>query len=498
MKKHGSRGTSPPPSHPHCPGAATAVEDGMMKRLGRDHWALRARSMHQPGAGRRGSLSSLFTALALLQLAATPAVAKEFLVKDVHELKLAAKSARPGDHVIMAEGEWRDAKLVFSGQGTKAAPITLRAAAPGKTVMTGASELRLGGENLVVDGLLFQNPAATVSDLIQFRVDSKRLAFNCRLTNCAVISTLQVENSQESRWVNLYGSGHRVDRCTFQGKSGKGSTLVVWLVNTGDGRHQIEQNYFGPREKLGKNGGETIRIGDSKTSMLAGDCVVENNLFERCNGETECISNKSCGNTYRHNTFLEVSGTLTLRHGNDCLVEQNVFLGNKARGTGGVRIIGEDHIVRGNYFEKLTGDDARSALTFMMGIPNSPADRYFQVQRAIVQDNTFVECEHTLLIGLSDDRKATLPPIETVITGNVVVAEKYTVVEARCPLDGITWKQNHFFGKDLGMPPVAGVETDNAMVAPLPPVSRALVGVSWRAKLPASMKVRPRSRRKPP
>ena len=55
---------------------------------------------------------------------------------------------------------------------------------------------------------------------------------------------------------------------------------------------------------------ETIRIGDSQTSLLMGGCVVEKNLFEKCNGEAECISNKSCGNIYRENTFLEVSGTL--------------------------------------------------------------------------------------------------------------------------------------------------------------------------------------------
>ena len=105
----------------------------------------------------------------------------------------------------------------------------------------------------------------------------------------------------------------------LRARPGKGPTFVVWLGDGNEGRHQIDHNYFGPREKLGKNGGETIRVGDSKTAMLTGGCVVEKNLFEKCNGETECISNKSCGNIYRDNTFLEVSGTLTLRHGNGCI-----------------------------------------------------------------------------------------------------------------------------------------------------------------------------------
>ena len=211
-----------------------------------------------------------------------------------------------------------------------------------------------------------------------------------------------------------------------------------------------------------------------------GGCVVEKNLFEKCNGEAECISNKSCGNIYRENTFLEVSGTLTLRHGNGCVVERNVFLGNGAKGTGGIRIIGEDHIVRGNHLERLTGDDARSALCLMLGIPNSPANRYFQVQRARVENNTLVDCEHPILIGLSDDKNATLAPVETVFSGNQVLSPKHFVIEARCALDGITWRENRFSGKALGIPVKEGIETSEPKVTPLKPITRAEVGTTWR------------------
>lgn len=418
-------------------------------------------------------------ALLILPFLVVPVVAKDVPVADVAALNTAMESARPGDSLILREGEWRDAKIVFKGRGAKAAPITLKAATPGKTVFTGSSTLRLGGEHLVVEGLLFQDPGPEVSDLIDFRVDSDELAQHCRMTNCAVIGTSTDDNARESRWIGLYGKGHLVDRCTFQGKSNKGPTFVVWLGGDNRGGHHIERNYFGPREDLGKNGGETIRLGDSKTSMLTGDCVVEQNLFEKCNGETECISNKSCGNIYRENTFLEVSGTLTLRHGNGCIVERNVFLGNNARGTGGIRIIGEDHLVRGNYLEKLTGDDARSALCFMMGIPNSPAHRYLQVKRARVEDNTFVDCKHTLLIGLSDDKNATLAPVETAISGNRAHSPGRAIVEARCALDGVTWRDNRFAGKSLGIPAVEGIAAIAPEITPLPRIARDEVGTSW-------------------
>jgi poly(beta-D-mannuronate) lyase len=408
-----------------------------------------------------------------------PVAGKDFQIADVAALEAALKVAQPGDNVVLREGEWRDAKIAFKGQGTQSAPITLKAATPGKTVITGKSSLRIFGEYLVIEGLLFIDPDPEQSDFIQFRMDSDEVSKHCRMTNCAMTSTQQADVSQESRWINLYGADNRVDHCTFQGKSGKGPTFVVWLGDGNDGRHQIDHNYFGPREKLGKNGGETIRIGDSKTAMLTGGCVVEKNLFEKCNGETECISNKSCGNIYRENTFLEVSGTLTLRHGNGCVIERNVFLGNDARQTGGIRIIGEDHVVRNNYLERLTGDDARSAICFMMGIPNSPANRYLQVKRARVENNSILNCKHSLLIGLSDDKNATLPPVETVIRGNRILSPKYPVVEARCALDGITWTDNTFSGKSLGIPATAGIDVADPKLTPLKGIGRDEVGTKW-------------------
>lgn len=419
-------------------------------------------------------------------LYATPAWAAENPIANEAEFNQAIVSAQPGDTFVLGNGQWRDANLVFEGKGTALAPITLRAQTPGAVVLTGKSSLKMAGEYLVVEGLHFKNPDPNISDLIQFRKDSKQLAKYCRLTQCAIINTATNAGAKESRWIGLYGEANRIDHSDFEGKSGKGTTLVVWLGANNVGRHYIDHNYFGPRERLGENGGETIRIGDSKTSLLEANCVVESNLFERCNGEAECISNKSCGNIYRGNTFRQVSGTLTLRHGNACVVENNCFLGEGASGTGGIRVIGEDHSVRNNYLERLTGADVRSAITLMMGIPNSPANRYFQVKRARIENNTIVDCKHPILIGLGDDANATLPPIETTFVGNKVFNSKYVVIEARCPMDGIAWIDNQFAGESLGLNEVPqGIsflrsdETSELDKARLTPLSKTDVGAAW-------------------
>lgn len=414
--------------------------------------------------------------------------AKDWPVANMAEFDAAVKSAQPGDSIVMREGEWPAAKWVFAGVGKSDAPITLKAAVPGKTVLGGASQLRIGGEHLVVEGLAFRDPDPAVGDTIEFRRDSKTPSRHCRLTNCAVILSAEkaARDAPESHWVNLYGADHRIDHCRIQGKVNKGATLVVWLGAGNEGRHRIDHNDFGPRERLGENGGETIRVGDSKNSMQTASCVIEQNLFDRCNGEAECISNKSCGNVYRENTFLAVKGTLTLRHGNGCTVERNVFVGNdpsrppmKKNDAGGVRIIGEDHVVRGNSFEGLTGDGIRACIAIMAGIPNSPLNGYFQVKRARIEGNLFVNCAHPILIGFAEKMNTSLPPLDTVFVGNTVLGSLGPVVEARSDIDGVRWEKNVFFGAELGVPPRAGIEWRESNVKALKPISRSEVGTAW-------------------
>ena len=154
-------------------------------------------------------------------------------------------------------------------------------------------------------------------------------------TNCAITDGNPPLAETDTKWVSLYGVDNRVDHCYFAGKRNRGTTLVVWL-SARPNRHRIDHNHFGPRPPLGVNGGETIRIGTSDGSMHESLTVVEDNLFEACNGEFECVSNKSCGNVYRRNTFRRCTGALTLRHGNRCRIEGNFFLGEGAANAAGV------------------------------------------------------------------------------------------------------------------------------------------------------------------
>lgn len=382
--------------------------------------------------------------LLLLLLGQLNTFAKDILVKNNAELSAAIKSVKPGDAIVMANGTWNNAEILFEATGTAAKPITLKAQQKGKAIITGISNLRIVGEYLMVEGLVFKNGYSPTTDLVAFRKDAKTLANNCRLSECVFDNFNSPERNNVEAWVVLFGKNNRVDHCQFLNKRNQGVTLIVRLDTQAsvENKHQIDHNYFGFRQNLGGNGGETIRIGVSHNSMMNSQSIVEYNYFDRCNGEHEIISNKSNQNTYRFNTFFECKGTLTMRHGNETWVEGNVLIGNGVAFTGGIRIINEKQTVINNYCEGLTGNRFRGALTVMNGVPNSPLNRYVPVKESNISNNTFVDCSH-IELGAGNDKERSEAPQTTSIKNNLFYSSgtpqhfgKYA------DLSGITFENN--------------------------------------------------------
>ena len=374
------------------------------------------------------------------------------------------RTAKPGDVLLMTEGNWTDADILFAGQGSADRPITLKAEKPGKTILTGSSHLRIGGSYLVVDGLYFKD-GSTRESVVAFRSNSKSFADHCRLTNTAIVNYNQADKKSASHWIGLYGNHNRMDHCYLAGKTNVGTTAVVWVSDTPN-EHQIDHNHFGPRPRLGENGGETIRIGTSDVSMNNSRTLVESNYFEGCNGEIEIISIKSCENVIRSNTFVDCEGTLTLRHGNRNTVDGNFFLNEgKKKDTGGVRIIGEDHRVINNYFLDLSGDKGRSAISMENGIPNSPLHGYFQVKRAVVAFNTILHCRSDFAIGLATREAKTLPPTDCTIANNLVLCDGQSAVNVVTEPERLTWQGNIFVNDDPASRPKSGVRSADPRLA---------------------------------
>lgn len=449
-------------------------------------------------------LARLGLGFALVWLAAMPASAEEYIVRSQAEYAKAADRVEAGDTIVLANGEWRDFEVVLTGKGREGSPITLTSQDAGKVILTGQSSLRIGGEYIVVRGLVFRDGYSPRGEVVSFRRTKQDQARHSRITEVVIDGFSKPDRYESDYWVGMYGSNNRFDHNHLVGKTNKGVTMAVRLDSeeSRENGHRIDHNYFGPRPPLGSNGGETLRIGTSRYSMFNSNTLVENNVFDRCDGEVEIISSKSGGNVFRGNLFLRSRGNLTLRHGDGSLVERNVFLGHGKEYTGGIRIINRDQVVRDNYMEGLRGTAFSSALAVMNGVPNSPVNRYVEVENARITGNSILDSAQ-IGFGIGADEERSVAPSNTVFAKNLMSAAGVgEFITAYSDMSGISFEGNAVLSGevDAALPalkvvPMELQRAENGLLYPvdpafadlgaprdLMPVKLTEVGVEWYAK----------------
>lgn len=385
--------------------------------------------------------------------------ANDYPLERKSDAKQLLKKVRAGDTIVLQDGRWEDVDLKFSDlAGTEAKPIFIRPESPGGAIVAGKSRFRISGQYVEVSGFVFED-LADVDDSVEFRTSSKELANHCRLTDCVFRQTNRLKSKQSVHWLSIHGDHHRVDHCSFIGKTTIGTTLVIWVTSQ-PGHHRLDHNYFGPREKLGQNGGETIRIGTSQVSKEDGLNLIEENFFEDCDGEAEIISNKSCRNIYRRNVFVRCGGALTLRHGEKCRVDGNVFFGEDKKETGGIRIVGTGHVVVNNYFHGLRGDKERATISVMNGIIDSPLNGYQAVSDTIIAHNTMIQCSAPLEIGVGFSTQQNVAPADCRISHNLWVNCE-SLGSHHVPLHKLEFIDNYAVDSVLGSDSAFPVDTAN-------------------------------------
>ncbi|MBM1105779.1 alginate lyase [Aurantibacter crassamenti] len=399
---------------------------------------------------------------------------KSLYVNDITELHEAIDNSGPGDEIIMANGEWNDIQIRFVGYGKENQPITLRAETAGKVIIGGKSDLKLGGEHLVVSGLYFLNGSSPSEAVIEFAINKDTVANHSQVTNSVILDFNKAQRNQKDFWVLFKGRYNELDHCYIEGKSNIGPTIRVDLAGNKSIKnyHKIHHNYFGPRPPKGGPSAETIQLGNSFTSMTPSYTVVENNFFDRCNGEVEVISSKTNFNEFRNNIFYKSEGSLVTRHGNYCIIDGNYFIGDTdSENIGGVRLIGTGHWVTNNYFYNLKGKTFKSPLAVMNGINKSPLNRYIQVTDVVVAHNTWINCKSPLQFGVGSnvDQKDILPaseirserPIRTIVANNLIYndeGDKQPII-AHDSLDGIDFKSNIINNQGVAFSEISGITT---------------------------------------
>jgi poly(beta-D-mannuronate) lyase len=301
--------------------------------------------------------------LTLLLLGVGSTFAATHRVDSLAALQARLGEAGPGDVLIVRNGSYAaSAPLRIGCAGRDGSPVVIRAETVGGVTIegTGGFLVEPAAAHLVIEGFVFTHAAGQAAVKPgAHHVRWLRNTFACQ---------------GDGAYLDVAGDDIEVARNEFRDKRTVGNMLSI----TGEGRQVarrvwVHHNHFHDYAKAGANGAETIRFGRSWLSLSAGHGVVEHNLFVRCVGENELISNKAGSITYRYNTFLDSPGAqLTLRHGNDCRAYGNYF-----RNTDGLRIFGDRHLVFGNYLENNTKgiDMGNGGAEVVDGAPLTSHDR---------------------------------------------------------------------------------------------------------------------------
>lgn len=387
-------------------------------------------------------------------------------VGTVKELRSAMEKAVPGTSIILSDGTYDcDGDVNITMRAVRERPLKIFADHRGKATFTGNSHFVLtSAEYVIIEGLNFESTDGPAVEL--------RACSNIRITR----NTFHLKETKRNSWILITGiagdsvrlsSHNRIDHNIFENKSQLGNFITI--EGTIRAKPQVSQydridhNLFtdiGPRVE---NVLEAIRVGAAEYSLSSGFAVIEDNLFERCDGDPEYISIKSSDDTIRNNTFRECLGSLSLRHGNRNTVEGNFILGNGRTGsfldstgrtwtlgTGGIRFYGNGMRILNNYFEGLTG--RRWDATFAMTSGNAeygdgqPLTKHFRIHDATIANNIFVNNRSNFEIGYDGEGFQgnwwRLPPMDLHIQNNIIIGSKDTLITIFAPPVNSRWENN--------------------------------------------------------
>ena len=328
-----------------------------------------------------------------------------------------------GDEVILSSGIYDSVDVTLQFNGTAASPVKVYASSAGEVQFTGSTRLILEGEYGVVAGLSFNDQAGPLQKegIVKFEEHSKHITLhNCQFLNCNNSSVT------DANWLFIEGYHHEISRCSFEGKTSVNATVFIKPTEEDDvsiaRKHRLVFCYFGPRTELGDNGYEAIRVSDSSRQAYEMECDISYNYFYQAisgdASEMEVISNKSRGNIYRGNLLEDCDGQITLRHGRDCLVEENYIVGTGSSRESGIRVVGSGHIVRNNFIKDVNGTGLRSALCLMDGEYDRTDNQYEGLKETIVEGNVIIDCQ--LSVNIGENKGYNDPPIDTVLVNNKI------------------------------------------------------------------------------
>jgi len=343
---------------------------------------------------------------------------------DIEEFFTAVKNAQPGDVITLANGEYdvKDVPRFKERKGNAENPIIVRAQEPGKVILKGSTGYKFEEcKYFIWYGFHHAHKSA--------EGESSNISFedgnNNRFARCEV--NLDDNDNSKRHWLRISNcEAIKVDHCHFHHKKSEGQFCNVFLPDDNEpGKGPIfEYNYFEhqdfgehlpPGTSYGDAGGEAIQMGHSSHAGRFYRAILRYNCFEKCNGDGEIVSNKSCGNLYYNNTFTDCDGSLTLRHGHSTAVLANYFK------SCGLRVCGADNLIANNHITDNSRDGNRRPLVIHNG---KEEGSYERVEDNHIILNTFANgsgrANQIVIWGSGDGSKQ---PKNNKFRGNIITGE---------------------------------------------------------------------------
>ncbi len=338
-------------------------------------------------------LASSMVSYRVLSIEAAVFAVDQEPVESEDSLKAAISAAKPGDTIIIKNGRYHGWSVELDCRGTSQQPILIQPQSVGGVVFTGTSDFLITGRYVTVDGLRFE----------QCNFNKNLLYFNrsdhCSIANCVF------ENSGGDKaaiGISVGAVKNLITHCHFSNIAARCVNLTMnediyeYGVPIGN---VIRNNHFQDIPDAGVNGRETIKIGTNQPTYghVVVSTIVEENIFERCDGEAEIISNKCAGNIYRRNVFNQCDGELVMRGGQNCLIEGNRFYSSR----GGIRICGTGHVVKDNVIV----NSRDTGIRLFYGMTKEQGGHYQAAGQCLIANNTIVNAGRTGII-VGDSRGA--------------------------------------------------------------------------------------------
>jgi parallel beta-helix repeat protein len=358
-------------------------------------------------------------------------------VSSVSALTTAIANAVPGDTISLAAGKYSSGTIKINRSGTADKPITISAASVGATEIGGSTKLDLtGASHVVVQGFVFTSNADLT---VPVGATANRVTRNTFSSN------------KSGAYLTVAADDTEVDHNTFQNKT----TAGVFLQVVGPGAHDmakrvhVHHNYFYNHQFKGSNGGESIRFGLSGRQHGDAQGLIEYNLFEKADGDSEAISIKSSNNVVRYNTLLNTRGTISLRHGWGTTVEGNFVIG----GTSGIRFFGNNHTIINNVVQDSSGQPLEVGGGEIRDDTNNTT-AHEAADHCLVAFNTLVTTTSNVIRYGSDKKFA---PSDVTVADNVIVGKGGTAV--RGTGTNLKFQGNILNGAPAGTMPASGFKT---------------------------------------